>query len=267
MSILDKIVAKKKEQVRQDESLFPIKLLEQSIHFDAPCVSLKNYVLREDKSGIIAEFKRKSPSKGAINLYASPEKVSIGYMQAGASAISVLTDKDFFGGSNDDLKTVRKYNYCPILRKEFIISEYQILEAKSIGADAILLIASILSKQEIKQFVKLANSLNLEVLFEIHEQEELDKFVDEIDLIGVNNRNLKTFKTDYNYSRQIFNHLPNDAVKISESGINDPEIVKELQEVGYHGFLIGEYFMSSGDPGKNCGKFIKDLRSTKEVLA
>ncbi|WP_235296777.1 indole-3-glycerol phosphate synthase TrpC [Portibacter marinus] len=263
MSILDKIVKAKKEQVERDQSLYPIKLLEQSIYFDSPCVSMKEYVCRDDKSGIIAEFKRKSPSKGPINLYASPEKVSISYMQAGASAISVLTDKEFFGGSNEDLKTIRNYNYCPILRKEFIVSDYQIIEAKSIGADAILLIASILSENEIKQYVALAKTLGLEILFEVHDADEIKKYVEGIELIGVNNRNLKTFQTDYNYSKEIYDQLPLDAVKISESGINDANVVKELQDCGYDGFLIGEYFMASGDPGASCRKFVKELRSTR----
>jgi len=259
MNILDKIVAAKKNQVEKDQSLYPLKLLEQSIFFESPCISMKEYVKRYDKSGIIAEFKRKSPSKGDINKYASPEKVSISYMQSGASAISVLTDEEFFGGSNEDLRIVRKYNYCPILRKEFIISEYQIIEAKSIGADAILLIASILSKEEISRFVKLAKSLGMEILFEVHDKDEIVKYLDEIDLIGVNNRNLKTFNTDYKYSIEMFRHLPSDVVKISESGINDPKIVKELKSCGYDGFLIGEYFMASGDPGESCGRFVREV--------
>jgi indole-3-glycerol phosphate synthase len=261
MDILEKIVAHKKNEVAKDKSLYPVKLLERSIYFEGPCVSLSQYISREDKVGIIAEFKRKSPSKGAINLYASPEQVSISYMQAGASAISVLTDEHFFGGSKEDLKTVRKFNYCPILRKEFIIDEYQIIEAKSLGADAILLIASILSEEEIMRFSKLAKSLGLEILFEVHDEEEIQKYVDEIDLIGVNNRNLKTFKTDYRYSLDIFEKLPNDTIKISESGINDPMVVKELKNRGYDGFLIGEHFMASGSPGESCAKFINSVKN------
>ena len=259
MSILHEIVVQKRKEVDKDKSMYPIKLLEASIHFDSPCVSMSEYILREDKVGIIAEFKRKSPSKGGINLYASPESVSIGYMQAGASAISVLTDSKFFGGSKEDLKTVRKFNFCPILRKEFIIDEYQIIEAKSIGADAILLIASILTEKEISQFTKLAKSLGLQVLFEVHDADEIEKYIPEIDLIGVNNRNLKTFETDYRYSIEMFGKLPSDAVKISESGINDPKIVAELKGVGYNGFLIGEHFMANGNPGKNCAKFIQQV--------
>jgi indole-3-glycerol phosphate synthase len=260
MSILKEIIEFKKLEVNKAKAFYPTKLLEQSIYFESPCISLSDYIKREDKSGIIAEFKRRSPSKGAINLYASPEKVSIGYMQAGASAISVLTDEYFFGGSKDDLKTVRKFNYCPILRKEFIIDEYQIIEAKSIGADAILLIAAILNKEEITRFTKLAKSLGLEILFEVHDQEEIKKYNNEIELIGVNNRNLNTFVTDYNYSKNIYDALPSDAVKISESGINNPSTIIELKETGYNGFLIGEYFMANGDPADQCLKFINKIK-------
>ena len=137
MNILEKIVEQKKKEMAERKSLYPVKLLEQSIFFASPTVSLKKYVQRKDLSGIIAELKRKSPSKGAINPYVSIERTSIGYMQAGASALSILTDKEFFGGSNEDLMVARKFNYCPILRKDFTIDEYQIVEAKSIGADAI----------------------------------------------------------------------------------------------------------------------------------
>ncbi len=264
MSILKEIVASKKKEVEEDKALYPVKLLEKSIHFDAPCVSLRNYIQREDKVGIIAEFKRQSPSKGAINKYASPEKVSIGYMQAGASAISVLTDSQYFGGSKEDLKTIRKFNYCPILRKEFVIDEYQIIEAKSIGADAILLIASILSEEKISEFTRLAKSLGLEILFEVHDEVEIDKFLPEMDLIGVNNRNLRTFETDYKYSLEILAKLPSSAAKISESGISDPTVVHELKSAGFDGLLIGEHFMANGDPGGQCNKFIQQVKKLAE---
>jgi indole-3-glycerol phosphate synthase len=194
MNILDQITEHKRKEVDQAKSLYPVKLLEQSIFFSSPTVSLKKYVQRDDKTGIIAEFKRRSPSKGVINAYASVERTTIGYMQAGASALSVLTDKQFFGGSNDDLKTVRKFNFCPILRKDFTIDEYQIVEAKSIGADAILLIAAILKPNEVKSLTRFAHSFGLEVLLEVHDEEELRSNLDSgADLIGVNNRNLKTF--------------------------------------------------------------------------
>ena len=164
MNILDQIVAYKKQEVAERKELYPIKLLENSLYFSSPTVSLKKYLAREDKSGIIAEFKRKSPSKGIINAYADVEETSIGYMRAGASALSVLTDSHFFGGSGEDLKTARKFNFCPILRKDFTIDAYQVYEARSMGADAILLIAEILSEKEVKQLAELAKSLEMEVV-------------------------------------------------------------------------------------------------------
>ena len=170
MNILEKIVVQKRIEVAEQKALIPTALLEKSIYFKSPTVSLKSYLLREDKSGIIAEFKRKSPSKGDINKYAKVDEVTLGYMQSGASALSVLTDEQFFGGSDNDLKKARKLNYCPILRKDFIIDEYQIIEARSIGADAILLIASVLSKEEIIRFSNLAKKLSLEVLLEVHNE-------------------------------------------------------------------------------------------------
>src|SRR5688572_6383691 len=185
MNILDEIVKHKEKEVSEAKALYPVKLLEQSIFFSSPTVSLKKYIQRPDKTGIIAEFKRKSPSKGVINAHASVERTTIGYMQAGASALSVITDKNFFGGSNDDLKLVRKYNFCPILRKDFTIDEYQIIEAKSIGADAILLIAAVLSSDQINKLTGFAHSLGLEVLLEVHDEEELKSNLETgADLIG-----------------------------------------------------------------------------------
>src|SRR6185369_14773416 len=152
MNILDQIITHKRKEVEERKSLYPVKLLEKTIYFNSPAISLKKYLLRENKAGIIAEFKRKSPSKGMINQYAPVERTSIGYMQAGASALSILTDTEFFGGKNEDLALARKFNYCPILRKDFVIDEYQIIEAKSIGADAILLLANVLDAKKINSF-------------------------------------------------------------------------------------------------------------------
>ena len=256
MTILEKIVAHKKKEIDNKKSLYPTKLLEKSIYFDTPVVSLKKYILREDKSGIIAEFKRHSPSKGDINPYAKVEEVSIGYMQAGASALSVLTDEAFFKGKNADLTEARKFNFCPILRKDFVVDEYQIIEAKSIGADAILLIAECLEKQELAALAKLAKSLGLEVLMEIHSQEQLNKICPDLDLIGVNNRNLKTFEVSTQTSVDLFPHIPADFVPISESGISHPDTIKALKAVGFQGFLIGEHFMASSNPGRACREFI-----------
>jgi indole-3-glycerol phosphate synthase len=259
MTILDEIIAYKRKEVAERAATHPIKLLEQSLYYNSECVSLKKYILRKDKSGIIAEFKRKSPSKGIINAYADVEKVTIGYMQAGASALSVLTDNHFFGGKNNDLTIARKYNFCPILRKDFTISEYQIIEAKSIGADAILLIASVLTKDEIKQFTTLAHQLGLEVLLEVHTQEELDKYIPKISLVGINNRNLNTFEVDFENSIRLANQLPTNTVKIAESGISNPHRIAELKSHGFDGFLIGENFMKTAEPEVAAKKFIDNI--------
>lgn len=267
MTILDEIIAYKRKEVAERASTHPIKLLEQSLYYNSECVSLKKYILREDKSGIIAEFKRKSPSKGMINAYADVEKVTIGYMQAGASALSVLTDNHFFGGKNSDLITARKFNFCPILRKDFTVSEYQIIEAKSIGADAILLIASVLRKDEIKQFTKLAHQLDLEVLLEVHTEEELDKYIPEINLVGINNRNLKTFEVDFENSIRLANQLPTNTLKIAESGINNSSNITILKEHGFDGFLIGENFMKTAEPEIAAKKFIEQIKQAQNVIA
>jgi indole-3-glycerol phosphate synthase len=173
MSILTDIIAHKKKEVEERKSLYPVKLLEKSVFFQSPGVSLKKYLLRTDKTGIIAEIKRKSPSKGMINKYISVERTSIGYMQAGASALSILTDTEFFGGKNEDLITARKFNYCPILRKDFMVDEYQIVESKSIGADVILLLANVLDPVRVNELACLAKSLGMEVLLEVREAGEL----------------------------------------------------------------------------------------------
>lgn len=259
MTILDEIVKHKKKEVKEKKGLYPQKLLEKSVFFDTKPVSLTRYLLREDKSGIIAEFKRRSPSKGMINEFASVEKVTIGYMQAGASALSVLTDSTFFGGNNSDLTTARKYNYCPVLRKDFTIDEYQVIEAKSIGADAILLIAAILTKKEIEKFAQLANSLGLESILEIHGKDELEKIVDDVTVIGVNNRNLKDFTVSIETSLQLSDSIPDDFVKISESGISNTDSIVTLKKAGFKGFLIGETFMKTACPSLACSDFISNL--------
>lgn len=260
MTILDKIIENKFRETEERKSLYPVKLLERSIFYDTMPVSLKHYLLRPDKVGIIAEFKRKSPSKGIINEYASIEKISIGYMQAGASALSVLTDKEFFMGKSEDLITARKLNYCPILRKDFIIDEYQVIETKSIGADAILLIASVLDKKKSKSLAKLAKSLNLEVLLEIYGKDELDRINEFVDIVGVNNRDLKTFKVNVDTSKLLTSLLPKDLIKISESGISDVETIIGLKKAGFNGFLMGEKFMRSSIPDEACASFIRELK-------
>ena len=261
MHILDTIIQHKQQEVKRKSELFPIKLLEQSLYFESSTVSLKSYIQREDKSGIIAEFKKASPSKGMINAYANVEDISLGYMQAGASALSVLTDSHFFKGSNQDLSTARDFNFCPILQKDFIISEYQIIEAKSIGADAILLIARILTKEQILRFSTLAQELGMEVLLEIHDKTELSKYTEQIELVGINNRNLDTFQVNFNHSIQVANHLPNHVVKIAESGISKPSEIHYLKQYGFQGFLIGELFMKTSNPAFSCKQFINQIKS------
>lgn len=268
MDILEKIVAYKRKEVEDRKSLYPVKLLEQSIYFNTEPVSMSKYVTRDDLSGIIAEFKRKSPSKGVINAYAAVERTTIGYMQAGASALSVLTDQPSFGGANADLTTARKFNYCPIIRKDFTIDEYQIIEAKSIGADAILLIAAILTPDEIKQLCRFAQSFGLEVLLEVHNESELRQNADAgANLIGVNNRNLKTFEVSIDHSKNLASLIPDGVVKVSESGISDPATIIELKKYGYSGFLMGENFMKQSRPEQAARKFITALRKLEAAEA
>lgn len=261
MNILDQIIAHKLTEVEERRGLYPVKLLENSVYFQSQPVSLKKYLLRPDKVGIIAEIKRKSPSKGMINRYVSIERTSIGYMQAGASALSVLTDTQFFGGKNEDLTTARKFNFCPILRKDFIIDEYQILEAKALGADVILLIAAVLDNEKITKLAQFAHTLGLEVLLEVHDKEELNRSLSpHVDLIGVNNRNLKDFQVSVDISLQLGDLIPNEFVKISESGISSAQTILSLRSAGYRGFLIGETFMKNSRPEKACADFIEEIR-------
>lgn len=261
MTILDKIVAQKRQTIAERQARYPIRLLEDSIYFNTPTVSLSAYLQRPEQVGIIAEYKRKSPSKGVINAYASVAEVSVGYMRAGASALSVLTDTPFFGGKNEDLTEARRFNFCPILRKDFVVSEYQVIEARSIGADAILLIAACLSKAELHQLAELAHSLGLEVLVEVHSVEELDLLSSHTDVVGVNNRNLKTFEVSIQQSLDLLPHLPSELVKISESGLRDPQNVATLRQAGFEGFLIGEHFMQAEDPGAQCRQFIQQVQA------
>lgn len=265
MNILEQIVEYKKKEVAERKSLYPEKLLEQSVYFKTQPVSMKKYILRPDKTGIIAEFKKKSPSKGIINAHASVERTTIGYMQAGASALSVLTDKPSFGGSSEDLTTARKFNFCPIIRKDFTIDPYQVIEAKSIGADAILLIAAILDPILSKELAAQAHSFGMEVLMEVHDEEELKKNLDVgADLIGVNNRNLKTFEVSIDTSKRLAPLIPDNVVKVSESGISDVETIVELRKHGYKGFLMGENFMKHSRPEQAAMEFMEKLRTLSQ---
>ena len=259
MNILDKITLDKRKEVALRKGLIPVSQLEQSVLFERQTVSLANN-LRNSASGIIAEHKRRSPSKSVINNELNVQDVAKGYENAGVSGMSILTDGKYFGGSLDDLLTARASCNLPLLRKEFIIDEYQILEAKAYGADVILLIAAILNRDEIKQFSEFAKSLNLDVLLEVHSEEELNKSImPSLDMLGVNNRNLKTFNVSLETSKNLSKLIPNDFVKVSESGISNIEAIKELQPYGYKGFLIGENFMKTDNPGAIATEFIKTL--------
>lgn len=261
MNILDKIVIDKRKEVDLRKSLIPISQLEASVLFERETNSLaKN--LRTSNSGIIAEHKRRSPSKSVINQDLNVQDVAKGYEDAGVCGMSVLTDAKYFGGSLDDLLVARAGCNLPLLRKEFIIDPYQILEAKSYGADVILLIAAILTTDEVKEFSELAKTLHLDVLLEVHNEEELHKSImPSLDMLGVNNRNLKTFEVSLETSKQLSEMIPNDFVKVSESGISSVEAIAALQPYGYKGFLIGENFMKTDNPGASATEFINTLES------
>lgn len=256
---LDEIVACKKIEVEKQKKETPIEQLMQSPLLERPALSLKRSLLDENKTGIIAEFKRQSPSKGIINDRVEVKDVTAAYAQYGASGISVLTDTYFFGGSAKDL-TAARVNEIPILRKEFIIDEYQIVESKAIGADVILLIAAILTPDEVASFTMKAHELGLEVILEIHGEEEVNHICGTADIIGINNRNLNTFKVDLEQSVRLSFQLPEDKIKISESGIHSVQDINYLKPYGYKGFLIGENFMKTKDPGLAFQQFATQLK-------
>ncbi len=263
MNILDKIILNKEREVAERKKLYPIGLIEQSAFFNRQTISFKKELLREDRVGVIAEFKRKSPSKGVINDTVSVEEVTSGYIRAGASALSILTDTEYFGGTSEDLKNARKVNNCPLLRKDFIIDEYQIIEAKSIGADVILLLANVLNAKQIRQFAQFAKSFGLEVLLEIRDKDELQTINEFVDAVGVNNRNLKDFNVNLSQSFDLANLIPKDFVKISESGIGLAKTIHELKAAGFRGFLMGETFMKANQPELACANFIKEVNEFK----
>lgn len=262
MTILDKITAQKAIEVAAAKAYISIQDLEKSEFFARKINSLVASFSSENSSGIIAEHKRKSPSKGIINVSLSVEEITQGYAQAGAAGLSVLTDTDFFGGNKEDLQKARIANpLTPILRKDFMIDEYQIYEAKAWGADVILLIAACLSPEQIKDLSQKANELGLEVLLEIHDQEELDRSpLEYIDIVGVNNRNLKNFaENNVDASLVLAEKIPANIIKISESCISEPETIHLLKSAGYQGFLIGETFMKDASPGTKLGEFIAKI--------
>ncbi|UOY07427.1 indole-3-glycerol phosphate synthase TrpC [Muricauda sp. SCSIO 64092] len=259
MNILEKIVADKRKEVALKQSLIPTLQLEKSVLFERKCPSLAS-TLRNSNTGIIAEHKRRSPSKRTINQNTNVAQVAKGYQNAGVCGMSVLTDIKYFGGSLEDLLLARASVDMPLLRKEFMIDEYQVLEAKANGADVILLIAAVLSKKELKVLSELAKSLGMNVLLEVHNQQELNKsLLPSVDMLGVNNRNLKTFEVSLETSKSLAKEIPEDFVKVSESGISSVSAIKELKEFGYQGFLIGENFMKTENPGESAAEFIQKL--------
>lgn len=259
MNILDKIIAYKRSEVENRKKNISISELKRSEFFGRDTFSLKKFLLDETKTGIIAEFKRKSPSKGIINANAAVAEVTGAYATNGASGLSVLTDEEFFGGSAADLENAR-INEIPILRKDFIIDEYQLLESKAIGADVILLIAACLTADRVKELASFAKSLRLEALLEIHREEELQHICDEVDLVGVNNRDLKTFSVDSNRSIELSKKIPADKIKIAESGIDDVQTIRIFKEAGFKGFLMGERFMKAENPGQAFEQFVQQLK-------
>ena len=263
MTILEKIIKTKKTELEIVKKTISIEDLRKLPNYQRKSVSLVDK-LKNSSHGIIAEHKRKSPSKSVINdsilINQIINQIINGYDQADVCGISVLTDKDYFGGSLNDLRITRKLTKIPILRKEFIIDEYQIIEAKANGADAILLIAACLEKKQITNLSSLAKKIGLEVLIEIHDENELEKcLIDTIDIIGVNNRNLKTFEVNINTSIKLANMIPEKFLKISESGISNYSEIKKLRKYGFKGFLIGELFMKNNDPGKEVSDLIKKI--------
>jgi len=257
MTILDKIIERKKEEITSSKSKISIEALKDSQFFGRKNLSLTESI--KSKSGVIAEFKRQSPSKGIINDQVSPLGVTSAYEKFGASGISILTDTDFFGGSFEDILSVRNDIKIPILRKDFMVDEYQFHEAKSMGADVILLIASCLSPSQVQEFTELSHELGLEVLLEIHTEEELKHFNSKIDFVGINNRNLKDFKVDLQHSVNLKNLLPKEVLSIAESGIYNIEDFNYLKEKGFDGFLMGEYFMKNKNPANTFEEFIKTV--------
>lgn len=259
MTLLEHIIASKRSEVKKLKNTVPISELQRSKYFERETLSLYHSILKENSAGIIAEFKRRSPSAGVLNNDKTPAEVSSGYCSAGASAISVLTNSDFFGGTIKDLEEVRNVVNCPVLRKDFIIDEYQVIEAKASGADAILLISEILSVQDLTLFHSLATSLGMEVIVEIHEKKNIDSVPADARIAGINNRNLATLNVSLDNSEELISLLPEGIVKVAESGIRSAADYIRMQKAGFDGFLIGEYFLRNANPGLACSNFISEI--------
>lgn len=264
-NILTEIVTHKHTEVAARKQQRPVAELEQVSWFKRTPLSLSRFLQDPSKTGIIAEFKRRSPSKGLINGAVTVQDVTTAYTRYGASGLSVLTDEKFFGGSSDDLQQARALNNIPILRKDFVIDEYQVLEAKAIGADVILLIAECLTAAEVAQLAAFAHNLGMEVLLEVHSGEQLEKVTDHIQLVGVNNRDLTTFKVDFNRSCELAPKIPAGKCKVAESGISNTDAIITLKQAGFQGFLIGEYFMKQENPPRAFENFVTELAGKSSI--
>ena len=261
MNILDTIKAQKLKEVEALKSTISISELEKFPLFHSKTYSMKKAIASSISGGIISEFKRKSPAKGNINLEANVIEVTQGYTNAGVSGLSVLTDELFFGAKQNDFQFARENNVIPILRKDFIVDEYQLFQSKAMGADVILLIAKILTKKQIKSFTNLAHELGLEVFLETQNEIEILENLDvPFDLIGINNRNLNSFEVSVENSIKLAQLLPKSSVKIAESGIHSLETIQLLKANGFDGFLIGEYFMKEENPAMKCCELIQNLK-------
>ncbi|WP_421919584.1 indole-3-glycerol phosphate synthase TrpC [Marinifilum sp.] len=258
-NILDRIVQKKLAEVALQKMKQPIYQIMSEENFKRKCYSAKESITKIGASGVIAEFKRRSPSRGVINGNVTPNEVFGKYQAAGVSMVSVLTDESFFGAKTEDFETARKTLQIPLLRKEFIVDPYQIYQSKAMGADVILLIAAILTLQRCKDFAFLAKELGMEVLLELQDESELEHVNKFVDLVGINNRNLKTFVVDINKSIQLADKLPEDVIRVAESGLGSSDIVKKMREKGFQAFLMGEYFMKQTSPGDACHEFINEI--------
>lgn len=264
--VLEEIVAWKRIEVEQQKELLPARGLYAEVErlvADGRATHSMSQALSASQSGIIAEFKRKSPSKGWIHPDVEPEDVVPHYAAAGASALSILTDEKYFGGSTEFIPRVRPLVQTPILRKDFVVDEYQLFHAVQMGADAVLLIAACLKPAECRSLLDMAHQLGLEVLLELHGQSDLDYADMEADMLGVNNRDLGSFHTDWHHSIGMLKELPTDRVLVSESGISQPETVVLLRQMGYRGFLMGEHFMRHAHPGEALKEFIQGIATAQ----
>jgi indole-3-glycerol phosphate synthase len=259
-NILEEIVEKRKQTVAQLKNIVPIEAWKMMPFYERTCLSLRESLLNKNLTGIIAEFKRASPSKGIINGDVDLSDVVSGYQMNGAAAVSVLTEPVYFNGTNDDLIIARESIKIPLLRKDFIFDEYQIAESKAMGADVILLIAACLTADEVKRLATFANNIGLEVLLELHDETELEHICDATTLIGINNRNLKTFEVDIERSLRMAEKIPADKIKIAESGISNVETINIFKQAGFKGFLIGEKFMKEPNPGIAFEQFVQKLK-------